>query len=108
MYIYLELTPPPPLYLTISLSLYCCMLYTSICTYLSVAVLVNRSRFLSSTYSGCQDGYENLEKNLASKGLFIEKTSDNIIQKKNDLNTSLEENTGYELYNDGTQYEYQR
>jgi hypothetical protein len=55
-----------------------------------------------------QDGYENLEKNLASKGLFIEKTADNLILKKNDLNKSLEENTGYELYNDGTQYEYQR
>ena len=78
VYIYLCLPPPPPLYLslsivlcnnyltisllylTIALSTYCYMLCTSICTYLSVAVLVNRSIFLSSTYSGRQDCYDNL------------------------------------------------
>ena len=82
VYIYLCLPPPPPpppplylslsivlcnnyltislLYLTIALSTYCYMLCTSICTYLSVAVLVNRSIFLSSTYSGSQDCYDNL------------------------------------------------
>jgi hypothetical protein len=34
VYIYLYLPPPPLYYLSISLSLYCSMLYTSICSYL--------------------------------------------------------------------------
>ena len=47
VHIYLYLPPPPLLYRTISLSIYCSMLYTSICTYLLLLLSIELSLYLS-------------------------------------------------------------
>ena len=47
VHIYLYLPPSPPLYRTISLSIYCSMLYTSICTYLFLLLSIELSIYLS-------------------------------------------------------------